>query len=257
MGLLTLAAAGLLGYGVFVAADHADSAELAYAALGLGAVAPAGVGIAVCQVGGTGKLYDGRCVPAVGGAYIGALSAIPGVLLGMLASCSSSSNGGDDLSGLDACFMWRAPSGAPSATRSARWPALQRLEHLQAPEARHAARGAVLLAPARREGAVVMASGTGRCRPSGRARRAASSRRPRRTRPRSTSPLVWTRNGSSRSPQRARGATSIGPSRNVAGGVDARELVGGGRARLDPADEVLLGRVAHRLPARDRRSPPR
>jgi hypothetical protein len=112
MGLLTLATAGLLGYGMFVAADRWDSTELAYASLGLGALAPAGVGIAVCQIGAGSKLYDGRCVPTVGGAYIGALTAIPGTLLGVLASCSRSSNGGDDLSGLDDCAIGAIVGGA-------------------------------------------------------------------------------------------------------------------------------------------------
>jgi len=118
MGFLTLAATGLLGYGMFVAADHADSETLAYGALSLGALAPAGVGIAVCAVGAGSKLYDGRCVPSVGGAYIGALGAIPGTLLGLLASCSGSSSSsspsgdGGDLSGLDACIVGTVVGGA-------------------------------------------------------------------------------------------------------------------------------------------------
>jgi len=112
MGVLTLAATGLLGYGMFVAADRWDSTELAYASLGLGAVAPAAVGIAVCRVGAGSKLYDGRCVPSVGGAYIGALGVIPGTLLGVFASCSRSSNGGDDLSGLDDCAIGAIVGGA-------------------------------------------------------------------------------------------------------------------------------------------------
>jgi len=111
MGLLTLGAMGLLGYGMFVAADRWDSTDLAYASLGLGVVAPAAVGIAVCEVGAGSKLYDGRCVPTVGGAYIGALTAIPGTLLGVLASCSSS-NSGDDLSGLDDCAIGAIVGGA-------------------------------------------------------------------------------------------------------------------------------------------------
>ena len=112
-GLLTLVAAGALGYGLFVAADHADSTPLAYGALSLAALAPAGVGIAVCEIGTTSKRYDGRCVPAAGGAYIGALGVIPGALLGALTSCSSSSSSSDEefSRGLDACAVGIAVGG--------------------------------------------------------------------------------------------------------------------------------------------------
>lgn len=113
MGLATLAVAGLLGSGLFVAADRVDSTALAYGALSLGVLAPAGVGVAVCKIGEGSKRYDGRCVPAIGGAYIGALGALPGTLLGALAACSSdSSSSGDDLSGLDDCFIGAAVGGA-------------------------------------------------------------------------------------------------------------------------------------------------
>ncbi len=113
MGLATLAVAGLLGYGLFVAADRIDSTELAYGALSLGVLAPAGVGVAVCKIGEGSKRYDGRCVPAIGGAYIGALGALPGTLLGVLAACSrDSSSSGDDLSGLDDCFIGAVVGGA-------------------------------------------------------------------------------------------------------------------------------------------------
>jgi hypothetical protein len=112
MSLLALAATGLLGYGMLVAADRADSEALAYGAMSLAAIAPAGVGIAVCEVGAGSKLYDGRCVPAVGGAYIGALSIIPGALLGALATCESpsSSTGNDD--GFNNCFLGAFVGGA-------------------------------------------------------------------------------------------------------------------------------------------------
>lgn len=110
-GFLALLAGGGLGVGLFYLADREDSSTLAYASLGVGALIPAAVGMAVCGVGTTSKLYDGRCVPTVGGAYIGALGVIPGVLLGALLSCSSGSSStpssGDDhsagLEGLDSC----------------------------------------------------------------------------------------------------------------------------------------------------------
>ena len=68
--------------------------------------------------------------------------------------------------------------------------------------------------------------------------------------------LAWTRNGSSRWPQRALAATSIGPFEERAGGADARELVGGAR-RLEPADDVLLGRRRLRAASARSRSRPR
>jgi hypothetical protein len=43
---------------------------------------PALVGLAVCHVGGLSTTYDGSCAPAIGGAVVGALSAIPLALLG-------------------------------------------------------------------------------------------------------------------------------------------------------------------------------
>ena len=70
--------------------------------------------------------------------------------------------------------------------------------------------------------------------------------------PHTTSRLACTRNGSSRCPQRARAARSIGPSRKASGRADARELVSRGGAGLHPADEILLGRVTLGLPAGNR-----
>ena len=84
---------------------------------------PAAVGMAVCQVGTTSKVYDGRCVPTLGGAYIGALGVLPGLLLGVLAGCSSSSSSqssGDDnsvgLEGLDSCVTNAVIGGALGLT---------------------------------------------------------------------------------------------------------------------------------------------
>jgi hypothetical protein len=123
MGFVSLLGTAALASGLFWLADREDSLTLAYASLGVGALMPAAVGMAVCQVGTTSKVYDGRCFPTVGGAYIGALGVLPGVLLGALVGCSSSSSTqstGDDgsagLDGLDACFTSVVIGGALGLT---------------------------------------------------------------------------------------------------------------------------------------------
>lgn len=122
LGFLALLGGGALGTGLFYLADREDSPTLVYASLGVGALLPAAVGLAVCGAGTTSKLYDGRCVPTVGGAYIGALGVLPGVLLGVLAGCSSGSGSsgtnGDSQStqGLDDCAVGAVVGGALGLT---------------------------------------------------------------------------------------------------------------------------------------------
>jgi hypothetical protein len=124
MGLLALLGGGALGSGLFYLADREDSPTLVYASLGVGVLIPAAVGMAVCGVGTTSKVYDGRCFPTVGGAYIGALGVLPGVLLGVLAGCSSGSSStassGDGqsagLQGLDDCAVGAVVGGALGLT---------------------------------------------------------------------------------------------------------------------------------------------
>ena len=123
MGLVALLGASALGSGLFYLADREDSPVLVYMSLGVGALIPAAVGLAVCQAGTTSKVYDGRCFPTLGGAYIGALGVLPGVLLGVLAGCSSSSSSqstGNDqsagLDGLDSCITSAFIGGALGLT---------------------------------------------------------------------------------------------------------------------------------------------
>ena len=118
MGFVALLGASALGVGLFYLADREGSQVLGYTGLGVTVLIPAAVGMAVCQVGTTSKVYDGRCVPTLGGAYIGALGVLPGVLLGALVGCSSSpssqSTGGDNsagLEGLDSCVTTIAIGG--------------------------------------------------------------------------------------------------------------------------------------------------
>ena len=112
MGFVALLGAATLGSGLFYLADREGSLALGYTGLGVTLLLPAAVGMAVCQVGTSSKVYDGRCVPTLGGAYIGALGVLPGVLLGALATCSSSSSssgtsgdGSTGLEGLDDCAV--------------------------------------------------------------------------------------------------------------------------------------------------------
>lgn len=104
MGFVALLGASALASGLFYLADREGSQALGYTGLGVSVLMPAAVGLAVCEVGTTSKVYDGRCVPAVGGAYIGSLGVIPGLLLGVLVGCSSSSSGDDNSAGLDSCI---------------------------------------------------------------------------------------------------------------------------------------------------------
>jgi hypothetical protein len=99
MGFVALLGAAALGSGLFYLADREGSLVLGYTGVGVTLLLPAAVGMAVCEVGSTSKVYDGRCVPTVGGAYIGALGVLPGVVLGALATCSSSSSSSSGTSG--------------------------------------------------------------------------------------------------------------------------------------------------------------
>jgi hypothetical protein len=120
MGLLTFIGTAALASGLFYFADREGSEVLGYTGLGVGLLMPAAIGMAVCEVGTTSKLYDGRCNPTVGGAYIGALGVLPGLLLGALAGCSSASSSsspsGDGqsagLEGLDDCAIGAVVGGA-------------------------------------------------------------------------------------------------------------------------------------------------
>ncbi len=85
MGFVALLGASALASGLFYLAEREGSPALGYTGLGVSVLMPAAVGMAVCQVGTTSKVYDGRCVPTLGGAYIGALGVLPGLLLGVLA----------------------------------------------------------------------------------------------------------------------------------------------------------------------------
>jgi hypothetical protein len=92
--------ATLLGVGggmalVVDATDYHPASLVGF--LGLSALAPALVGLAVCGVGDS-RDYEGRCAPAVGGAYIGgAIGALPGALVGMLAlECGGDHDGNPD-----------------------------------------------------------------------------------------------------------------------------------------------------------------
>jgi hypothetical protein len=123
MGFLALLGGGALGSGLFYLADREDSPTLVYASLGVGALLPAAVGMAVCGVGTTSKVYDGRCFPTVGGAYIGALGVLPGALVGLLLGCSSGSSstpssgdGQTGLQGLDDCAVGAAVGAALGLT---------------------------------------------------------------------------------------------------------------------------------------------
>jgi hypothetical protein len=123
MGFVALLGTSALGLGLFYLAERERSPALGYAGLGVSMLIPAAVGMAVCQVGTTSKVYDGRCFPTVGGAYIGAMGVLPGVLLGALLACSSSSSTqstGDDgsagLQGLDTCFTGVVVGGALGLT---------------------------------------------------------------------------------------------------------------------------------------------
>jgi hypothetical protein len=111
MGFVAVLGASALASGLFYLADREGSPVLGYTGLGVTVLIPAAVGMAVCEVGMTSKAYDGRCFPTLGGAYIGALGVLPGVLLGGLVTCTSSSSSsqssGDGhstgLEGLDTC----------------------------------------------------------------------------------------------------------------------------------------------------------
>lgn len=124
MGFVSLLGTAALASGLFWLADREDdSPTLVYASLGVGALIPAAVGLAVCEVGTTSKVYDGRCVPTIGGAYIGSLGVLPGLLLGVLVGCSSSSSSstsGDGqstgLEGLDSCVTTAFIGGALGLT---------------------------------------------------------------------------------------------------------------------------------------------
>ena len=123
MGFVALLGASALASGLFYLAEREGSPVLGYTGLGVSVLMPAAVGMAVCQVGTTSKVYDGRCVPTLGGAYIGALGVLPGLLLGVLAGCSSSSSSqssGDDnsvgLEGLDSCVTDAIIGGALGLT---------------------------------------------------------------------------------------------------------------------------------------------
>jgi hypothetical protein len=83
---------GLLGFGQFLGGGATALASLfvmgfagavaGNAALFVALVAPAGVGGAVCSVGSKSPRYDQGCGVPILGAYLGALSIIPGFLLG-------------------------------------------------------------------------------------------------------------------------------------------------------------------------------
>jgi hypothetical protein len=111
MGFVALLGASALASGLFYLADREGSLAVGYTGLGVTVLIPAAVGMAVCEVGTTSKTYDGRCVPTLGGAYIGAMGVLPGVLLGGLVTCTSSSSsssqssgdGSTGLEGLDTC----------------------------------------------------------------------------------------------------------------------------------------------------------
>jgi hypothetical protein len=107
-GLLAVLGSTALAGGLFWASDRADSTPLLYGSFGVMFLSPTAVGMAVCEVGASSKVYEGRCFPTVGGAYIGALGVLPGALMGCSSSSSSSSSSGDDPSspsGLDSCAM--------------------------------------------------------------------------------------------------------------------------------------------------------
>lgn len=123
MGFVALLGASAVASGLFYLAEREGSLALGYTGLGVSVLMPAAVGMAVCQVGATSKVYDGRCVPTLGGAYIGALGVLPGGLLGLLLGCSSSSSSqsteGDNsagLEGLDSCATAIVVGGALGLT---------------------------------------------------------------------------------------------------------------------------------------------
>ena len=66
-----------IAFGSLVAAFGTAPAGLGFALL-----APAVVGGVVCWIGGKSRTYDGGCTGPIAGAYLGALTVIPGALLG-------------------------------------------------------------------------------------------------------------------------------------------------------------------------------
>lgn len=71
-------------------ADGTPAETIAFLALLPG---PAAVGGMVCTLGQTSKHYRGNCLPVIGGAYLGALTAIPLAMLGGAAGGRSFDNG--------------------------------------------------------------------------------------------------------------------------------------------------------------------
>jgi hypothetical protein len=118
LGFVAVLAAGALAGGLLYAAYSTDSPAFMYGSSSVALLSPAAVGMAVCEVGTSSKVYDGRCFPTVGGAYIGSLGVLPGVLLGALISCSGSSStsssgdGSSSSAGLEACFSGIVVGGA-------------------------------------------------------------------------------------------------------------------------------------------------
>jgi hypothetical protein len=82
--------------GMLAAAARTDSSQLVASALALG---PLLGGFVVCGVGSSSKVYEGSCGPAIGGAYLGALLAIPAAYIG----CSLDRGSGGPDSG-DVCL---------------------------------------------------------------------------------------------------------------------------------------------------------
>jgi hypothetical protein len=91
------AAQVLLGTGVVVLSEAAmlagNAQEHADLAVPIVLIGPLIGGFVVCGVGASSKAYEGRCAPAVGGAYVGALLAVPAAFLGCYLNKGSSSGG--------------------------------------------------------------------------------------------------------------------------------------------------------------------
>jgi hypothetical protein len=89
----------LLGTGVVLLSElamlkGADETHADFLAIPVVAIGPLIGGFVVCGIGSASRAYEGRCGPAVGGAYIGALIAIPAGFVGCYVN-QGSSGGGD------------------------------------------------------------------------------------------------------------------------------------------------------------------
>jgi hypothetical protein len=78
---------------MLVAAAKAGASQAIVPALALG---PLLGGFVVCGIGSASTAYEGRCGPAIGGAYIGMLLAIPAAYIGCALDRGSGGPDGDD-----------------------------------------------------------------------------------------------------------------------------------------------------------------